>query len=48
MEQQYFRRDDLAGDPQKGLAYYRVTARGIGQRSNSDAVLRSVVAKRFE
>lgn len=48
MEQQYFRRDDLAGDPQKGVAFYRVTALGIGQRPNSDAVLRSVVAKRFE
>lgn len=48
LEQQHFQRDDLAGDPQKGVAFYRVTSLGIGQRPSSDAVLRSVIAKRFE
>lgn len=48
MEQQFFMRDDLAGDPQKGVAFYRVTAKGIGARSNSDAIISAVIAKRFE
>lgn len=48
MEQQYFRRDDLAGEPQKGVAFYRVTARGVGARQNSTAIVRAVMAKRFE
>lgn len=48
IEQQFFKRDDLAGEPQKGVAFYRVTAKGTGERANSDAVLRSVLAKRFE
>jgi len=48
MEQQFFMRDDLAGDPQKGVAFYRVTAKGIGARPNSDAIVTAVIAKRFE
>ncbi len=48
MEEQFFRVDDLSGDPQKGVAYYRVTAMGVGHRTGSDAVLASVMAKRFE
>jgi len=48
MEQQFFMRDDLAGDPQKGVAFYRVTAKGIGERPNSDAIVSAVIAKRFE
>ena len=48
IEQQFFRRDDLAGDPQKGVAFYRATSLGIGLRKNSDAVVRAVLAKRFE
>lgn len=48
MEQQFFMRDDLAGDPQKGVVFYRVTAKGIGQRPNSDAIVSAVIAKRFE
>ena len=48
IEQQYFRRDDLAGNPQLGVAYYRVTAMGKGKRSGSDSVVRAVLAKRFE
>lgn len=48
MEQQQFLRDDLAGDPQKGVAFYRVTSRGIGMRENSTAIVRAVMAKRFE
>lgn len=48
IEQQFFRRDDLAGDPQKGVAFYRATSLGTGLRKNSDAVVRSVLAKRFE
>ncbi|MDZ4731560.1 MAG: PilX N-terminal domain-containing pilus assembly protein [Xanthomonadales bacterium] len=48
MEQQFFMRDDLAGDPQKGVAFYRVTAKGMGTRTNSDAIVSAVIAKRFE
>ena len=48
IEQQFFRRDDLAGDPQKGVAFYRATSMGTGLRKNSDAVVRAVLAKRFE
>lgn len=48
IEEQFFRRDDLAGDPQKGVAFYRATSLGTGLRKNSDAVVRSVLAKRFE
>lgn len=48
IEQQFFRRDDLAGEPQKGIAFYRATAVGTGLRQNSDAVIRAVLAKRFE
>lgn len=48
IEQQYFRRDDLAGSPQMGVAYYRITALGMGRWANNDTVLRAVVAKRYE
>lgn len=48
MEQQNFLRDDLAGDPQKGIAFYRITALGTGARSKSEAVVTTVLAKRFE
>lgn len=48
MEQQIFLRDDLAGAPNKGVAFYRITGRGIGERSNSSAIVRAVIAKRFE
>lgn len=48
IEQQFFRRDDLAGDPQKGVAFYRATSLGTGLRKNSDAVVRTVLAKRYE
>ncbi len=48
MEEQYFRRDDLAGDPQIGVAYFRVGSLGNGRRQNSDSIVRTVVAKRFE
>lgn len=48
IEQQYFRRDDLAGNPQKGVVFYRATAMGNGLRKNNDAVVRAVLAKRFE
>lgn len=48
MEQQFFMRDDLAGEPQKGVAFYRVTSKGTGARPNSDAIVSAVIAKRFE
>jgi type IV pilus assembly protein PilX len=48
MEQQQFLRDDLAGSPQKGVAYYRVTTVGEGARGDTHAVVRAVIAKRFE
>ncbi len=48
IEQQQFLRDDLAGSPQKGVAFYRVTAASEGTRGDSNAVVRAVIAKRFE
>ena len=48
MEQQIFLRDDLAGESYKGVAFYRITARGTGERSSSSAIVRAVIAKRFE
>lgn len=48
IEQQFFRRDDLAGDPQNGVAFYRATSVGTGLRRSSDAVVSAVLAKRFE
>jgi len=48
MEQQSFLRDDLAGDPQKGVAFYRITSKGTGSRSQSEAIVTAVLAKRFE
>ncbi|MSQ98698.1 MAG: hypothetical protein EXR85_05295 [Xanthomonadales bacterium] len=48
MEQQIFLRDDLAGAPNKGVAFYRISGRGIGERSSSSAIVRAVIAKRFE
>lgn len=48
MEQAHFARDDLAGAPFLGVAYYRVTALGISARSSNAAIVRSLVAKRFQ
>jgi type IV pilus assembly protein PilX len=48
IEQQQFLRDDLAGPPHKGVAFYRITTAGQGSRTESVAVIRAVVAKRFE
>ena len=47
MEQQHFARDDLAGPPFMGVAYYRVTSLGNGARSSSTAIIRVLVAKRY-
>jgi len=48
IEQQQFLRDDLAGNPHKGVAFYRITTASEGSRADSSAVVRAVVAKRFE
>jgi type IV pilus assembly protein PilX len=48
IEQQQFLRDDLAGNAHKGVAFYRVTTASEGSRADSTAVVRAVVAKRFE
>lgn len=48
MEEQHFARDDLAGPPFIGVAYYRVTSLGNGARSSSAAILRVLVAKRYQ
>ncbi len=48
MEQQHFARDDLAGPPFLGVAYYRVTTLGIGARNSSAAIVKALVAKRYQ
>jgi len=48
IEQQQFLRDDLAGNPHKGVAFYRITTTSTGSRVDTSAVVRAVVAKRFE
>ncbi len=48
MEQAFFLRDDLGGEPYQGVAFYRVTARGVGARTSSVAVVESTIAKRYE
>jgi hypothetical protein len=54
MEQVFFQRDDLAGPPQLGVAYYRVTSLGYGNISpatdkyTNQSVLSAVMGKRFE
>jgi hypothetical protein len=48
MEQQHFVRDDLAGPPFLGVAYYRVTSLGNGARTSSAAIVKALVAKRYQ
>ena len=48
MEQQYFARDDLAGPSYLGVAYYRVTSLGKGSRDSSAAIIKTLVAKRYQ
>lgn len=48
MEQVYFARDDLAGPPQVGVAYYRVSSLGYAATSTSHAVLAAVMGKRYQ
>jgi hypothetical protein len=55
MEQVFFQRDDLAGPPQLGVAYYRVTSLGYGNiispttnNFTNQSVLSAVMGKRFE
>jgi type IV pilus assembly protein PilX len=48
MEQQYFARDDLAGASFMGVAYYRVTSLGKGSRDSSAAIIKTLVAKRYQ
>jgi type IV pilus assembly protein PilX len=48
MEEIHFARDDLAGEFNFGVAYFRVTSLGIGARASSAEIIKTVVAKRFE
>jgi type IV pilus assembly protein PilX len=48
MEEIYFERDDLAGPPQLGVAYYRVTSLGHSVTENSHAILSAVMGKRYQ
>jgi type IV pilus assembly protein PilX len=48
IEELYFDRDDLAGPPQLGVAYYRVTSLGHSATGKSHAVLSAVLGKRYE
>jgi len=48
LEEQFFVRDDLAESVAKGVVYYRVVARGNGQRANTTRVINNLLAKRFQ
>lgn len=48
MEEIYFDRDDLAGPPQLGVAYYRVVSLGHSVTDNNHAVLKAVMGKRYQ
>lgn len=48
VEEIHFDRDDLAGPPQLGVAYYRVVSLGHSATDNSHAVLKAVLGKRYQ
>lgn len=48
LEEYYFKRDDLAASAATGVVYYRVIARGTGQRPNTTRVAINLLAKRFQ
>lgn len=48
IEELYFDRDDLAGPPQLGVAYYRVTSLGHSATDKNHAVISAVLGKRYE
>lgn len=48
IEELYFERDDLAGPPQLGVAYYRVTSLGHSATGKSHATISAVLGKRYE
>jgi type IV pilus assembly protein PilX len=48
IEQIYFDRDDLAGPPQLGVAYYRVASLGHSVTDKNHAVLSAVLGKRYQ
>ncbi len=48
LEEYYFKRDDLSASVATGVVYYRVIARGTGQRLNTTRVAINLLAKRFQ
>lgn len=48
LEEYYFKRDDLSASVATGVVYYRVIARGTGQRPNTNRVAINLLAKRFQ
>jgi len=48
LEEQFFARDDLAVSQERGVVYYRVIARGIGQRASTERVISILLAKRYQ
>jgi len=48
IEQVFFAADNLTEAPQTGTFYYNITARGVGARPTSVAVLRSVHTRRVD
>lgn len=48
IEEVFFAQDNLTETPQTGTFYYNITARGVGARPTSIAVLRSVHTRRVD
>ncbi len=48
LEEQFFSRDDLAANPDRGVVYYRVVASGTGQRASTVRIVSNLLAKRFQ
>ncbi len=48
LEEQFFARDDLAVSQERGVVYYRVIARGNGQRAKTERIISTLLAKRFQ
>ncbi|GMR14711.1 MAG: hypothetical protein BMS9Abin30_0317 [Gammaproteobacteria bacterium] len=48
LEEQFFSRDDLAVSQARGVVYYRVIARGNGQRARTERIINTLLAKRFQ
>lgn len=48
LTEQFFDRDDLSSAQERGVVYYQVAARGVGQRANTERVISTLLAKRFQ